>query len=109
MNVLKFSEEVLAVLDIFSYEVLKKTTNKYLKYLNAYILMINQCVYFITSVGFILTSSEDLSDWMQAVVQAISCLASTGAFLWLALRMETIERLHDLLQDIVDNGKFTSI
>lgn len=106
MKVLKLSEENLSFLDIFSYEVCEESTNKYLKYRNPHILLIIQCTVFVASVGFVLRPTIDLSDWLMAMVQAITTASVAGAFICLALQMENIKRLHDLLQDIVDDGKF---
>lgn len=106
MKVLGFGEEILSVLDIFSYKVFEKTTNKYLKYLNPYVLLISQCALTIASTGFFLRSSEDLSDGMEALVQTIIVPSITAALLCLILKMENIGRMHSQLQDIADSGKF---
>lgn len=106
MKVLKFIEGAISLLDIFSYEVFEKTTNRYLTYLNAYVLLISQCTLFLSSAGFALRSSVNLSDWMMALAQTVTEASVTGAFICLALQMDNAKRLHDQLQDIVDDSKF---
>lgn len=106
MKVLKFSEDILSIFDIFpSFKVFKRTTNKCLKYLNPYVLFASQCVLIITSAGFVLRSSEDLSDWMIALVQAIMAPSIVGAFFCLVFQMDNIKRMHSQLQSMVDDGK----
>lgn len=106
MKVLKFSEEMLSFMDLFSYQVFERTTNKYLIYLNPYVLLISQCVFIIASVAFVSRPTENLQDWLMALVQTVIIPSFTGAFFCLALHMENIESLHDQLQDIVDEGMF---
>lgn len=94
MKVLKFNEEILSTLDIFSHKVLEKTTNKYLKYINPYILLISQCVFSIASAGFLWRFSGDSSDLMQALAQAIWVPAMTAALLCIVRQMNIIKRLY---------------
>lgn len=105
MKVLKINEQVLSSLDIFSFEVFERPTNKYFKYLNPYVLLISQCVFSISSVVYLMRSSANLLDWMQALAQTIIVPAVVAAFLYFALQMENVELLHDQLQDVVDDGK----
>lgn len=107
MKVLKFNEEILSTLDIFSHKILEKTSDKYLKYINPYFLLISQCVFSIASAGYLWRFSGNSSDWMQALAQAIMVPAITAAHLCIVLQMKNIKRLHDQLQDIVNDGKFS--
>lgn len=106
MKVLIFSEEILSIFDIFSIKVSKRTTNKCLRYIYLYVLMISQCVCGVSSAAFFINSPGDLLDWMQALVQAVFVTTIAGAFLCLALKMKKIEHFFHQLQDIVNDGKF---
>lgn len=105
MKVLKLSEKILFFFDIFSFEIFEKTTNKYLNYLNPNFLLISQFAYIVSSVGFLLRSYNYLLDWLMALSQTIITSANTGAFLCFALQIKNISRLHDRIQDIVDDGE----
>lgn len=106
MKVFKFMENILSFLDIFSYNTFKKTTNKYLKYISPYVLLISQCTLSVSSAIFLMRSTEDLSDWMMALAQTVIVPALTAVFVCFALQMDNVAHLRDRLQNIVDDSKF---
>lgn len=107
MKVLRFCEECLSVFDFFSYGIFERTTNQYLKYVNVYFFIFLPFMCLVSSFALIIfVPTASFYDRSLALAQGVFFFAMLMGLFCLFAQMNKIKKLHDELQEIVDDGKF---